>query len=165
MKPPLVSPACYKPAKDRLLHKILLDSGTYYHSAEFFYQELWRQRLLNIGWRVLAVERLPYHPVWDIRLRGTLAAQVYLLLSKPVAVRVAKSKDPLCKQFECEIREIAKELGPAICRDCVSVIRTGTYFRVSFIWPRGKPGRLVHQVKKPVAFTFLIQPWLRKNRN
>jgi hypothetical protein len=165
MKKPLISAACWKPAKDTLLSKILRRCGAYYHSADLFYQELWKQRLANIGLRVLSVERLPYHPVWELRLCGTLAAQTYLLLSRPVPAPVASSKDPLSKQLESEIHQIAKELGPAIRKDCLSVVRSGSYFRVSFIWPLGKPGCWLKQDKKPEAFSFLIRPWLRKNRN
>ena len=64
-----------------------------------------------------------------------------------------------------EIQEIASELGPPIKTDCVSVARTGAYFHVSFIWPVGKPGLLLKKEKKPEAFSFLIRPWLRRNRN
>ena len=52
------------------LKKVLRRCGAYYHSADLFYQELWKQRLANIGFYVLSVERLPYHPVWAIRLRA-----------------------------------------------------------------------------------------------
>jgi hypothetical protein len=165
MKKPLISPACWRPPKDRLLTKILRRCGAYYHSADLFYHELWKQRLANIGLRVLSIERLPYHPVWDIRLRCTLSAQMYLLVSKPTPPKLAKSKDLLSKQLESEIHNMAKDMGLAIKKDCLTVIRTGAYFQASFIWPRGKPGLWFKEDKKPEAFSFLIRPWLRKNRN
>jgi len=34
-------------------------AGTYYHSADFFYHELWRERLRQIGFRVVFIERTP----------------------------------------------------------------------------------------------------------
>ena len=165
MRNPLISSACWKPVKDKLLIKILRRCGAYYHSADLFYQELWMQRLANLGLRVISLERLPYHPVWDVRLRGSLSAQIYLLVSKPSPPKLAESKDPLCKQLESEIHQMAKEMGLPIKKDCLTVIRTGPYFRASFVWPKGKPGLWLKQDKKPEAFSFLIRPWLRKNRN
>jgi hypothetical protein len=70
MKRPLISPAFLKPVQDAPLIKILCQCGAYYRCADLFYRELWQQRLANIGLRVISIERLPYHPVWDIRLRG-----------------------------------------------------------------------------------------------
>jgi hypothetical protein len=150
---------------DTFLKNILHRCGAYYHSADLFYQELWKQRLVGIGFRVLSVEKLPYHHVWDIRACGGLSAQTYLLVSKPVPAKLAWSEDPLPKQLESEIHQIAKDLGLAVRKDCLNVVRTGRYFRASFIWPMGKPGRLLKQEKKTEAFSFLIRPWLRRNRN
>jgi hypothetical protein len=165
MKKPWVSIDGWKPARDHQLERILRRCGAYYHSAEFFYHELWKQRLLNIGFRVLRIEKLPYHNVWDVKVCGNLAAQTYLLITKPVPAKLAWANDPLPKLFQAEIGRIAKELGCPIKRDCISVARTGVYFRAGFIWPLGKPGSLLKQEKKIDALSFLIRPWLRKNRN
>ena len=165
MKRPVISTRCWEPAQDAFLPKILRRCGASYHSAELFYQELWKQRLSQIGFRVTSVEKLPYHHVWDVRLYGTLTAQAYLLVTKPVPKRNAGAKDLLLKQLQTEIQQIAKDLGPPIRTDCISVSRSGAYFRVSFIWPLGKPGPLLKQEKKAEAFSFLIRPWLRKTRN
>jgi hypothetical protein len=59
--------------------------GGYYHSAESFDHDLCRDRLREIGFRVIFVERLPHHPVWEICLRGNLTAQTYLLVTKPMS--------------------------------------------------------------------------------
>jgi hypothetical protein len=96
---------------------------------------------------------------------GGLTAESYLLVTKPVAKRHLWTKDLLLKQFELEIRQIAQELGAAIPRNSIQVERKGSYFRAIFIWPLGKPGRWVKPEKKAEAFSFLIQPWLRRNRN
>src|SRR5260370_42662337 len=80
MKKPVIPSAGWKPARDRMLNKILRRCGAYYHSADLFYQELWKQRLINIGFRVMLVEKFPYHHVWEIRVCGSLTAQSYLLL-------------------------------------------------------------------------------------
>ena len=165
MKRPVISAVYRNPVKDVFLQKILRRCGAYYHSGELFYQELWKERLSQIGFRVISVEKLPYHHVWDIRLCGSLTAQTYLLVSKPVFKRYAGSKELLLKQLRLEIQQIAKDMGPPIKTDCVGVSRTGAYFRASFIWPVGKPGLLLKKEKKAEAFSFLIRPWLRKNRN
>ena len=148
-----------------MLSKVLRRCGAYHHGPELFYQELWKQRMVQIGFRVLLVEKLDLHHVWQIRLCGGLAAQTYLLVSKPIPKRYLGAKDILLKQLRSEIQEIASELGPPIKTDCVSVARTGAYFHVSFIWPVGKPGLLLKKEKKPEAFSFFIRPWLRRNRN
>src|ERR1700687_5147408 len=105
---------CIQLIKDTLLRRILRRCGAYYHSADLFYQELWEQRLAQIGLRVLRVQKLPYHQVWDIRLRGTLSAQAYLLLSKPVPRQLVGSQELIPRQLRSEIQEIAKDLGPPI---------------------------------------------------
>jgi hypothetical protein len=148
-----------------LLKSILRRCGVYYHSADLFFQELWKQQLEQMGFRVLSVEKLSLHQVWDIRVCGSLAAQTYLLMSKPIPRKDSWVKDPLPKQLRLEIQRIAKEMGAPIKTDCITVVRTGAYFRASFIWPMGKPGRLLKKEKKADAFSFLIRPWLRKNRN
>jgi len=165
MKRPVVSPACLKPAREPLLRTILRRCGAYYHSPDLFYQELWKQRMVNIGFRVLLVEKLSLHHLWQIRLCGGLSAQTYLLVSKPIPKRYIGTKDVILKQLRSEIQQIAGEMGPPIKADCVSLARTGAYFHVSFIWPVGKPGLLLKKEKRPEAFSFLIRPWLRRNRN
>jgi hypothetical protein len=165
MKKPFIPTACWKPKQDRMLLRVLRLCGIYYHSGDFFYQELWRDRLRSIGFRIVYVEKCFIHHVWDIRLCCTLTAQAYLLVSKPVAQRSWSEKDVLVKQLLSEIKLIAKDLGAPIKSDCLSVGRNGAYFRACFIWPLGKPGRLLKKDKKPDAFGFLIRPWLKKNRN
>ena len=154
-----------EPPKDKLLEKILRQCGAYYHSGDFFYHELWRERLRQIGFRVISVERGPHHPVWHIKLFGTLAAQAYLLVAKPMSKRNARARDPLLAQLKSEVQQLAKDMGQPIKSDCVSVGRTGPYFRVGFLWPLGKDGLLLNKEKQTEAFSFLIRPWLRKNRN
>jgi hypothetical protein len=154
-----------KQPKDALLQTILRRCGAYYSSGDLFYQRLWHQHLAQIGFRVISVQKLPYHELWDIRLYGSLTAQSYLLLSMPVSKPHFCAKDILLKQFQMVIQRIAKDLGAVIRRDCILVNRKGAYFRITFIWPLGKPGRWVKPERKAEAFSFLIRPWLRRNRN
>jgi hypothetical protein len=165
MKRPIISVACLKSRKDTFLNKILLRCGAHYQSGDLFYQRLWRERLRSIGFRVLLVQKLFIHEVWEIRVCGNLAAQTYLLVSKPIPKKHAWSNEVLVKQLQAELHQIAIDLGLPIRRDCLTVIRTGAYFQASFIWPKGKPGLLLKKEKKPEAFSFLIKPWLRRNRN
>ena len=151
--------------RDALLEKILRRCGSYYQSGALFYQRLWAQRLGQIGFRVISVEKQVHHHLWEIRLCGNLTAQSYLLLSKPVAKCHFSVQDLLLKQLQSEVRQIAKDLGAIIGRDCIHVHRNGRYFRVSFLWPLGKPGLWLKKEKKAEAFSFLIRPWLGRNRN
>jgi hypothetical protein len=162
---PVVSPTILQPANDTFLQKILRRCGAYYHPADLFYQELLRDRLRQIGFRVLLIEKLPYHEVWDVRVCVKLASQVYLLASKPPPKRIGKTEEMLVKQFQKEIQAFALDLGPPIRNDSITVVRTGAYLRASFIWPEGKPGRLLKKEKPAEAFSFLIRPWVRRNRN
>ena len=164
-KKAFVSSAGSPAIPDTMLRRILRRCGAYYHSGDLFFQELWRERLVNIGFRVLFVEKLPYHDVWDVRVCGKLGAQVHLLTSKPSSAKLAWVDDPLPKLLQAEIRRIAEDLGCPIQRDCIGVARTGAYFRAGFIWPLGKVGRLLKKEKKTEAFSFLIKPWLRRGRN
>src|SRR5262245_14492518 len=108
------SPAPSEPPRDKLVEKVMRQAGTYFHPADFFYHELWRDRLREIGFPVISIERLPHHPVWRIRLRGTLAAQTFLLITKPMPKRNAWATDPLLAQLKSEIQRLAKEMGKAI---------------------------------------------------
>jgi hypothetical protein len=153
------------PVRDALLQKILRRCGAYYQSGDLFYQRLWHQRLSQIGFRVISVEKLPYHELWAIRCYGTLAAQSYLLLTIRVSRPHFSAKDSVLKQLHAEIQRIAKDIGAPIRRDCIHVGRKGAYFRITFIWPLGKPGRWIKPEKKAQGFSFFIRPWVRRNRN
>jgi hypothetical protein len=96
---------------------------------------------------------------------GTLTAQSYLLLTIPVSKPFHCVKDIVLKQLQAEIQRVAKDFGANIQRDCLHVGRKGAYFRITFLWPLGKPGRWVKPEKKADAFSFLIRTWLRRNRN
>ncbi len=165
MKLPVVAPVYTRPMDESTVARILRRWGAYYESADLFYQKLWKQRLAQAGFRVMAVEKMSYHQVWDIRCYGTRAAQSYLLMSLPVTKVNPVSDDLFLRQIAREVQYIAKDLGLPIKTDCISVSRKGAYFRICFLWPRGKPGRWAKAEKKAEAFSFRIRAWLRKNRN
>ena len=154
------------PAKaDRQLQRILFRCGRYFQSGELFFQRLWRDYFRQLGFRVTRVEKHDCHHLWEVRLCGTLTAQSYLLLSKPVPPKWLNAADLLERQLKAEARETAQEWGPPVRRDEITVVRTGAYFRVIFLWPEGEPGLLLRKEKKADAFQFLIRPWLRSIRN
>ncbi len=151
--------------RESLLRKVFLRCGHYYQSGELFYQRLWRQRLRQIGFWVNSVEKRDAHHLWDLRLRSTLSAEAYLLLSRPAPKTLLKATDLLEKQLQADIRQIGSEFGVPIPRDSVSVSRHGIYYRVAFLWPKGQPGIWLQATKKSDAFSFLMRPWLRQTRN
>lgn len=151
--------------QDRLLQGIMLKCGGYFGSGKLFYQRLWRDWLIRLGFRVISIEKLDCHHLWELKLCGTLTAQSNLLLSIPVPAKSLNKPELLELQLQSAIRDIASELGPPIKRDEITVARTGAYFKVILIWPRGEPGLLLRKEKRPDAFRFLIRPWLRTVRN
>ena len=86
-------------------------------------------------------------------------------MTRPVPKRYLGSKDLLLKQFRLELQALACDMGPPIKTDHINVARQGAYLDAGFIWPMGKPGLLLKKEKKTEAFSFLIKPWLRRNRN
>ena len=150
---------------DRQLKGIMLRCGRYYQSGELFFQRLWRERFRQLGFRVTRVEKHECHHLWEVRLCGTLTAQSYLLLSKPVPSKWLNAADLLERQLNAEVRRVAQELGPPIKGAEIMVTRTGACFRVIFLWSEGEPGLLLRKEKKADAFRFLIRPWLRRIRN
>lgn len=165
MKRLLIPVILCHPLRDALLEKILRRCGVYYQSGDFFYQRLWHQCLTCIGLRVISVTKSELHQIWDIKCYMTLAAQSYLLMTIPVSKPFLCAQDIVLKQLCAEIQRIAKDLGAKIRRDCIHVGRKSAYLRITFIWPHGKPGRWVKPEKKTEAFSRLIRPWLRRNRN
>jgi hypothetical protein len=130
-----------------------------------FFHALWKQRLVSIGFRILKIEKLWLHHVWDVRVCSSLAAQMYLLVVRPVPKRYLGREDLLLKQFRGELQDVARDLGAPIKTDCITVVRRGAYLEASFIWPKGRSGLLLKGEKRPDAFSFLIRPWLRRSRN
>ncbi len=151
--------------EDKGLKSFLLKCGSYYQSAELFYQRQWRQRLRQIGFRVISVKKMDGHHLWEIRLCCNLSAQSYLLLSKPVPKKLFAANDLLECQIKAEFRLISKDLGLVIKNDEITVTRNGAHMRVGFLWPKGRAGVLRKKEKRIEAFPFLIRRWLRRVRN
>src|SRR5436190_1917567 len=138
------------------------------HGGTFFHRQL-RQRLIDIGFKVLSVERLETHPVWKIRLKGNLGAQANLLMSQPAGHSyLANPSHLLERQLAARIQRILKLLGKSVRCDEIVVVRSGTYFQVAFVWPMGRPGvlgRSVGQGTHPYQVSMVLRRWLRHQRN
>lgn len=147
------------------LKRVLLESGRYYRSATLFYHELWREHLRQIGFVVIKVEKLEQHDLWVIRVRITASSQLYLLVSSGPPSNFKGQTALIEHQLKRVIRAFANALGPPVRSDYLTVDRIGHYCTIAFIWPLGKPGRLLRKEKKPSAFSFLIRGWLKRNRN
>lgn len=165
MKPKPSSRPSASAAPEKFLRRALMKSGRYYQSGDLFYQRLWRDRLQAIGFRVYHVERLEHHPVWHIRLRATLTAQAYLLLSRPAKERLLSKADLLEQQVKAEVQRLGREIGPGIASDCLQLQRQGNYWRITFVWEAGRPGLWLQAPDKPSAFSSAVQLWLSRIRN
>ncbi|MHB8519954.1 MAG: hypothetical protein ACYDH9_04275 [Limisphaerales bacterium] len=150
------------------MRKFLARFGVYRVPRGLFYHRQMWQRLTVIGFRVLSIERLATHPVWRIRLKGTLAAQADLLLSQPPSIRVcARSQHWLEQQLKEWMQKILKHLGQAVPSGEIVVVRSGTYIQVTFVWPMGGPGVLAASPKHghPLQVSLVVRRWLRWQRN
>jgi hypothetical protein len=150
------------------IKRIMRRAGRYYEAGQFLYHKFLRNELVQMGFRVVLIEKLDHHPVWHIRLRITARAQNFLLLSRPLAKRLKAeddSTDLLVIQLKAEIKRIAAQLGPKIKSDYISILREGAYITVAFIWPVGTTGLLLRKQRRPDAFGLLVRPWLKTTRN
>lgn len=150
------------------IKRIMQKAGQYFESGQFIFHKFLRNELVRLGFRVVSIERIEHHPVWHIRVRCTATAQNFLLISRPLAKRLRDGDDQtdlLTVQLKAEIRRIAKTLGPPIKSDCISAMRSGSFFNIAFIWPRGSTGLLLRQQPKPDVFSLYVKPWLKLNRN
>jgi len=104
-----------------------------------FYQRRIARHLAKLGFRVICVERQPLHPVWELRLQGTLDALATLMMSCPCAR--PSVKEPFERQLKVQVCEVLGKLGKPLKVADMTVIRSGSYYRVLFVWPRGRTGK------------------------
>jgi hypothetical protein len=150
------------------IKKFLARYGRYRTTADLFYHRQLRQRLAEIGFRVITIERLATHPVWEVRLKGNLDVQANLLLGQPLSERFGSpSRYWLEQQLKRRIQGILNTLGDPVRSDEITVARTGTYFQAAFVWPKGTPGVLGRSAKKvhPYQVAVELRRWLRRQRN
>jgi hypothetical protein len=84
------------------------------------------------GFIVKTIQRMDYHPVWELSLRpGTATAG-----RKPQAIRR-------------EVSEILRGLGRKCPPKDVGVLVTGEVLKVSFIWEKGQPGIATFWSREP----------------
>jgi hypothetical protein len=103
--------------------------------VQYFYHHRLHERLAALGFRVISIERLDTHPVWHVRVKGSLDAQAKLLLGKLYSSKRPSAWDSgklMEEQLKAELRSILKELGQAVKADELNVVRYGGYFQLVF---------------------------------
>jgi hypothetical protein len=150
------------------IRKFFASHGRYRAPTGTFYHRQLRDRLTEIGFKVLSVERVDSHPLWRIRLKGSLKVQAHLLISQPAGLfDLSKTDGLLERQLTKYIQRILKQLGQPARRDEIVVVRSGTYVNVAFVWPLGTPGIVGRSPKEIHAFqvSLILRRWLRRQRN
>jgi hypothetical protein len=152
------------------LKQFLAKYGRFVESGQFFYHYRLHERLTALGVRVISVERLDTHPVWNIRFKGNLDAQTKLLLGKSYSGKRPApwgSGEILEQRLKAELRSILKQLGRAVKADELNVVRYGGYFQAAFVWPLGKPGTWHPRPARPHPrqVSGVVQHWIKSQRN
>jgi hypothetical protein len=152
------------------LKRFLAKYGRFVESGQFFYHHRLDERLASLGFRVISIERLDTHPVWNIRFKGNLDAQTSLLLGKSY-----KGKRPTSwgsgeimeQRLKGEMQSILKSLGRAVKSDEINILRYGNYFQCVFLWPMGQPGKWYAQPKRSHALQVagVVRRWIKQQRN
>jgi hypothetical protein len=154
--------------EDASIRKFFARHGRYRAPTGTFYHRQLRERLTEIGFKVLSIERLDSHPLWRIRLKGSLGVQAHLLISQPAGLfDLSKSHGLLERQLTKYIQRILKQLGQPVRKDEVVVVRSGVYVHVAFVWPLGTPGVVARSRKEihPFQVSLILRRWLREKRN
>lgn len=116
-------------ANQTSLIRFLLKHGRYYQPARYFYHRQLGLRLHGMGLKVLSIQRLSTHPVWQIRLK-----QVHYRWDFLWTFRLLKPK------LKVQIRQALKDLARGIKAPEIVVVSSGVYIQIAFVWPRGQPG-------------------------
>jgi hypothetical protein len=152
------------------LKQCLAKYGRFVESGQFFYHHRLRERLTALGLRAISIQRLDSHPVWEIRVKGSLDAQTKLLLGKSYSGKRPASwgsTEVIEQRLKGEMQLILESLGQAVKADELSVIRYGGYFQLVFVWPLGQPGKWFAQPKRPhpLQVSGAVQRWIKQQRN
>jgi len=78
---------------DASIRKFFAHYGRYRAPTGTFYHRQLRDRLAEIGFKVLSVERVDSHPLWRIRLKGSLKVQAGWLKIKPATTQGSDGRD------------------------------------------------------------------------
>jgi hypothetical protein len=152
------------------LKQFLAKYGYFIEPKQFFYHHRLHDRLTALGFRIISIERLGTHPVWNIRFRGNLEAQTNLLLGKSYKRKRPASwgsGEVIEQRLKAEMHAILKSLGQAVKADELNVVRYGGYFQCVFVWPRGQPGKWYPQPKQihPLQVSGVVRRWMKSQRN
>lgn len=145
------------------VRKILLEHGPIVEDPRlFFHRELWR-RIEEMDFLVTSIEKQKTHNAWEIRCKGGVAAEAFLLINS--GRKSLKRKGLIEELFSFQIRKCLKALGKAIRKDEIVVVRSKCYFHITLIWKKGHPGRLAHNPRKSDVLSVQLKPWLLSVRN
>ena len=152
------------------LKQFLAKFGRFREPGQFFYHHRLTERLASLGFRVISIERLEEHPVWNIRFKGSLEAQTNLLLGESYKGKRPASSGSgqvIEQRLKAEMHAILKSLGRAVKADELTVLREGAYFGAAFVWPMGQPGKWFPQPKRPhpLQVSGVVQRWIKQQRN
>jgi hypothetical protein len=154
--------------EDVSIRKFFARFGRFRAPSGTFYHRQLRDRLTEIGFQVLSVERVDSHPLWRIRLKASLKVQAHLLISQPAGLfDLSKSHGLLERQLTKYIHRILNQLGQPVRKDEIVVVRSGAYVHVAFVWPLGTPGVVGRAPKEhhPFQVSLVLRRWLREQRN
>jgi hypothetical protein len=144
--------------------------GRHVEPGRLFFHLRLRERLEALGFRVISIQRLDAHPVWELRVKGSLDAQTKLLLGKSHSGKRPASwgsLEVIEQRLKAEMHTILKSLGRAVNADELNVVRYGGYFQVVFVRPMGQPGKWYAQPQRPhpLQVSGVVQRWIKAQRN
>ena len=159
-----------KKRKKQGLKQFLARYGRHVEPGKLFYHLRLQERLAALGFRVISIERLSEHPVWNVRFKGDLHAQTTLLLGRGYkGKRPASwgSGEVIEQRLKAELASILKSLGRAVKADEMTVVREGAYFGAAFVWPLGEPGIWCPPPNRPhpLQVSGVVQRWIKQQRN
>ena len=145
-----------KCCEDASIGKYLIKYGRYYVSANLFYHRQLHERLRAMGFKVISIQKLATHPVWELRLK---ADDYRLGFLRPFGLIEPKLKT--------QVRLILKHLGQATKGAEIDVMRSGDYLQVAFLSQMGRPGvwRPQSSQTAPIRVSLILRRWLRAKRN
>lgn len=138
------------------LTRFLVQYGRYYVPGRTFYHRQLGLRLHGLGFRVLSIQRLATHPVWQVRIKQTHFRWDFLS-----TFRLLKPK------LKAQVRRALKDLDRGIKAPEIVVVCNGVYIQVAFVWPLGKPATWRPSPSRPGSFAAsqVFRDCLREQRN
>lgn len=140
--------------------------GRYETQHGLFHHRQIQRRLAHYGFRVVSINRDDCHPVWRVRLRNTIDAQLALLLTRKRWKGRGKA-ELLHRRLKQVLCEVLAEIGPRVEARDIDLMREGRYIQASFVWKAGRPGLWLPAVARPTPMqvSLTLLRWIREQRN